>query len=289
MTTDTSPIPVVCLHSSAASGRQWAALEPQLGGRYRVLAPDLAGYGGNDPWPANRELSLAGEAARLKPIIEAQDRPVHLVGHSYGAAVAVRLALDLPRRVRSLALYEPTLFSVVAARAARPCGIEEVAAVADQVREYLGRGENGEAARAFVVYWAGLTAWDSLSPEQRDRLARRVHKAPSDFAALFQADIGPRDLRQLDVPVLCLCGAVTRLPARRVAESFRESIPAIEAVRIPGLGHMGPMTHPTLINELIRRFVTRHDHRAEDISDTAAALARAEYGTVAHVSAARTA
>ena len=54
--------PVVLLHSSASSG-QWRALAERLEGRFRVLAPDLHGHGGSDPWPGPAAPTLDDEAA----------------------------------------------------------------------------------------------------------------------------------------------------------------------------------------------------------------------------------
>jgi pimeloyl-ACP methyl ester carboxylesterase len=81
---------VVCLHASASSGRQWGALKGRLTGRYRVFTPDLYGAGDTAPWPDERELSLADEVTSLEPVFKAAGESFHLVGHSYGGAVALR-------------------------------------------------------------------------------------------------------------------------------------------------------------------------------------------------------
>ena len=249
---------VLCLHSSASSGRQWSALAENLEPESRVRTPDLLGYGGNPAWPANRSITLAEEAAHLAPLIVHAPRPVHLVGHSYGAAVATRLALDHPDRVASLALFEPTLFSVVAARPERPAGIEDVVRVAERLAAQLASGDRLAGAETFVSYWGGADAWARLDDEQRARLARRVHKAPSDFDALFNAGIGPDDLARLQMPVLCLGGSASPLASRSVARTYATSIAGIRTFDLPGLGHMGPMTHPETINSLVVAFLARH-------------------------------
>jgi len=64
-----------------------------LAGRYRVLAADLYGCGGSPVWPGQRPLSLIDEAALIEPILAAARDRFHLVGHSYGGAVALRAAL----------------------------------------------------------------------------------------------------------------------------------------------------------------------------------------------------
>ena len=90
--------PVVLLHGSASSSGQWRALAERREGRFRVLAPDLHGHGGSDPWPGPAPLALDDDAAIVAALAEREGEPVHLVGHSYGAAVAAAPARGHPRR-----------------------------------------------------------------------------------------------------------------------------------------------------------------------------------------------
>ena len=73
---------LVCLHSSAASGRQWQTLTPWLDRGLRVHTPDLLGYGADEAWPTGWPVSLVDEAARLEPLLDAEPGGVHLLGHS---------------------------------------------------------------------------------------------------------------------------------------------------------------------------------------------------------------
>ena len=84
---------VVCLHANASSSSQWRALMDRLAPRFRVFAPDAYGAGKSPQWPSDRELSLHDEAALLEPVFERVGAPLALVGHSYGAAVALIAAL----------------------------------------------------------------------------------------------------------------------------------------------------------------------------------------------------
>ena len=91
---------VVCLHASASSSAQWRPLMDRLAGRFHTLAADLYGSGRSPAWPGERPLWLADEVALLEPVFEAAGPRFHLVGHSYGGAVALRAALR-PRSWRS--------------------------------------------------------------------------------------------------------------------------------------------------------------------------------------------
>ena len=77
------------------------------------------------------------------------------MGHSYGAAVALKAALDAPGRVRSLTLFEPVLFSVLLRDDPDQAAAREIASVRDDTIAAVNRGDVAEAGRRFVDYWMG--------------------------------------------------------------------------------------------------------------------------------------
>ena len=104
---------VVCIHSNASSSSQWRAPMERLSGQFHLLAPDSLNAGKSRLWQQNQPVTLADEAGFLEPVFAAAGDPFRMVGHSYGAAVALIAALARPGRLRALALYEPTLFSLL--------------------------------------------------------------------------------------------------------------------------------------------------------------------------------
>ena len=107
---------VVCMHASASSSTQWRALSEALSDRFRVVAVDLYGCGRTAAWPQQRPLGLDDEVALLEPVWRSAGPRFHIVGHSYGGAVALKAALTHGKRVASLTVYEPVLFGVLAER-----------------------------------------------------------------------------------------------------------------------------------------------------------------------------
>ena len=104
---------VLLAHCSGASHHAWAPLAAALSDRYRVLAPDLLGYGRSEPWPVNARLHPWSDLGALLALAELADGPVHLAGHSYGGTVALEAARVLGTRVRSLTLIEPVAFHLL--------------------------------------------------------------------------------------------------------------------------------------------------------------------------------
>ncbi len=157
---------LVCLHASASSGGQWQVLQRRLNGRYQVLSPDLYGSGNSPPWPAERELTLAEDVALLEPVFETAGGAVHLIGHSYGGAIAVRAALTYPGRFLSLVLIEPVLFGLLLAEDPGQPAASEIVALCQHTRVTVELGALDSAARRFIDYWMGPLA-DVAGPVAR--------------------------------------------------------------------------------------------------------------------------
>lgn len=249
---------VLCLHCSAGSAGQWQALSAQLQPRYRVLAPGLMGYRQGAPWRAGAPHTLEDEAAALEPLVSAAPG-VHLVAHSFGAAVALRIALRDPRRVRSLVLYEPALFGLLRADPLAQAEAREIASLRLSVQRKLRTGWPRYAARTLVEYWGGEGAWLRVDPTHHQSLGARMPKVDAEFDALF-GDVTPlAAYRRLRMPVLCLVGERARPPARRVAELLATVLPGVEHGVLAGAGHMGPITHRAQFDALACAFLDERD------------------------------
>jgi pimeloyl-ACP methyl ester carboxylesterase len=257
---------VLCLHSSASSPRQWDALVQALGARHRVIAPALIGYGDAPDWSYAHALSLDDEARRIEPLLDAEPAGVHLVGHSFGGAVALRLAVRNPSRVRSLSLYEPVLFSLLHDDAAGGVGppalANEILSVRTAIRRSVHSGRAAHAARVFVEYWSGAGAWQALGAHRQAAISARMRKVDAEFDAVYYSTMPLAAYGHLDVPALLLAGEHTRGPARRIADLLGGVLPNVAPYTIQGAGHMGPLTHGTEVNAHIAAFLGAQHARA---------------------------
>ena len=99
---------VVLIHGNVSSGGFWEPLIDQIEG-FRALAPDLRGYGGTEAKPIDATRGLRDFSDDLEALLTTLDitRPVHRVGWSVGAGVAMQFAIDHPTRVAGLVLESP--------------------------------------------------------------------------------------------------------------------------------------------------------------------------------------
>lgn len=240
---------VVCLHSSMSHGGQWRALVSRLENDFNVATPNLLGYNGVTA-DFERQLRLEHEVAAVMQQISDLQGPVHLVGHSFGGAVALRLASMYPERVASLTVYEPVWFSLLFDDGA---GDEELLEI-DRVQKALSsntRFGQLRGAQEFVNYWACGDGWSHLSLEQQSRLAGLSSKVAAEFGALMAAGPATQELYKLSIPVRLLCGTNTRPSARQISELLAEIVPGVEYFRMDGLAHMAPVTHADDVNPMI--------------------------------------
>ena len=248
---------IVLLHSSASSARQWDRLAEVLKPQFRVRAIEVHSHGEQRAWRGDARLTLADEAALAVPVLE-EAGPVHVVGHSYGAAVAVKLATMYPKSVLSLVAYEPVLFRFLFDDAAHRSAAQDVVAVADAMREQLATDHCHSAAQVFVDFWSGAGAWDSLPDGKQASIAARMHAVLQHFYALFHEPLQRAQLALLRMPMLFMSGAQTVAVTRRLAEILRLRLPRAQHEVLPAMGHMGPITHATEVNRHIVEFLQVH-------------------------------
>ena len=247
---------VVLAHSSSSFGGQWRALVERLGDRYRVLAPDLVGYGGTGAWPAGRDDLLADEIAIVEAMVALGGAPAHLVGHSYGGGICARAALRHPERARSLTVIEPVMFHLLtepedaAARA-------EIRRVAEDVARRVEAGRPAAAAEGFLGYWIGLGAYAALPPDRRDFVRASMAKLALEWPFCIDRG-GPTrtDLVSLETPTQVVKGAETTPAATAVVDILRACNHTF--AEIAGAGHMSPVTHADAVNPHIEAHIAKH-------------------------------
>jgi len=267
--------PVIALHCSGADAGQWRSLRNSLGEDYDLVAPEHYGCKAAGPWPGERAFTLADEAERTLALIDASDRPVHLVGHSYGGGVALKIAVERPERIASLSLYEPSAFHVLRAIGNRgAAAFAEIQTLVQRTVGGIAIGDHRGAAAAFVDYWNGHGAWDTLRPPVQAALMRWLPKAPLDFSALIEEPTALAAYASLRVPALVLRGEHALTPSRLIAETLWALLPAAELREIAGAGHMGPLTHTAAVNAAIVRHIARVEHCRQHPETRASSLAR---------------
>lgn len=248
--------PVVLLHSGGSTGAQWRQTGKYLEGHWRLLSLNFHGMGGTGSWTGPEALTHDDEGVLVAGLAAMLGEPIHLVGHSYGGAVALRVAVTGGAPIRSLTLVEPMAMPLLA-----EAGEAAVLAEYDELRDrYLEAAEAGHEAAAlepYVDYWNGVGSWRAMPGEARAKLCERTAQLCAAFRANSSSRTSLADCRALTCPTLILCGGQTRPPAERVTEILAREIPGARRAVIPGAGHMSPLTHPAEVAAAIAGHMER--------------------------------
>jgi pimeloyl-ACP methyl ester carboxylesterase len=235
--------PLVLVHGSFSTHEtNWEFVKPLLAPRFTVYAIARRGRGGTDATEGHR---LEDEARDAASVIRAIGEPVSVLGHSYGAHVALAATTLVPDAVRKLVLYEPVWPSIFTPESVAP--LEALARAAD---------------------WDGF-AWaffrDRLQvPEQETQQVRASELWPpivtdgpatlGDLRALSRYDFVPERFRDVRCPTLLQIG--TESPRHLyVTDALAAVLPDARIGELHGQAHEGMTTGPEMYAEAVTRFL----------------------------------
>ncbi|WP_438862748.1 alpha/beta fold hydrolase [Neptunicella sp.] len=240
--------PLVLLHSSMSSAKQWAKLVEQLVGFRQIINIDLLGYGKAPRPDLSCPFSLQQETQRIEAILaELNIDQFDLVGHSYGGATALKLTYEHPEKVNRLVIFEPVAFHLLSAD---DPGRQEVVSLGNSMRHM----SDFAAAESFLDYWNGAGYFASIPQPIQQQLLTRVYKGVLDFTALLGESYQLKDYARISQPTLILNGEQTRHSAEAVVHALMNTLPNGQRQLTSG-GHMAPISHSQEVNQHIIRFL----------------------------------
>ena len=217
--------PVILLHGLAGSFRWWKPALP-LGRRYRLHMPDLPGFGGMRP--LGRDFTLERAAAWLLDWMDAVDLDrAHIVAHSMGANIALRLALAHPSRVGRLALIAPA-------------GIAPTRPLLEHLGVFV------RAARMASPRFLGVLARDSMRAGPRLIVDASRELRTQDLRA---------DLQRIASPTLVICAEGDPLVPIATARQVADTVPDAQLLVLGAAGHVPMFEEPAVVNRALDAFL----------------------------------
>lgn len=235
-------LPAVFLHAGVADRRMWDPLWASLTAHRDALRLDLRGFGESTERPA-------GSLSPVDDVVDTLDGlgigPCHLVGASFGAGVAVEVALTRPDLVESLLLCAPGGSLIAEATS-------ELRAFFDAERSALTRGDLDDAVEANLTWWVDGPRRDAggVDPVVRDlvgRMQRRAFELTSEWGDLEEKDLDPPALERLadvQAPTLILVGALDVDAIVDTARRVSRGIPGARCLEWPDTAHLPSMERP---------------------------------------------
>ncbi|HKP92233.1 MAG TPA: alpha/beta hydrolase [Thermoleophilaceae bacterium] len=246
---------LLLVHGIPTSSRLWDGVGADLAADFDVVAPDMLGYG-ESAKPADRDVSMAAQARLVPPLLDALglDRVV-LVGHDLGGAVAQRVVVEAPDRVRGLVLVDSVSFDswpIARMRVLRALSPPFTrwwprrwfAWFERSMRSYVPEGEPREALAASIGAWSrdrgAAEAWIRNTRAMDPRITEEVAPRLADVAVPAHVVWGERD------------------PFQKVrwASRLRDAIPGATLTELDG-GHFLPWDRPAEVAAEIRALAAR--------------------------------
>ena len=249
---------LLLLHGTGAATHSWRGLAPLLATRFRVVAPDLPGHGFTRGRPAGG-LAMHAMARAVRDLMAALNLdPAILVGHSAGAAIAIRMALDAtPRAIVGLdaallpfpglgALLFPSLARLLFVNPFAPHIFARMARIPGETGRFLARSTGSR------IDAEGVACYERLFATPGHCAGAMAMMADWDLAALA------RDLPRLAAPLLLLHGdADAAIPLSNAREAAAMVTDA-RVVVMTGRGHLAHEEAPDEVAALITPFARGH-------------------------------
>lgn len=242
--------PVLALHCSLAHGGAWAGVAAHLKG-FTLTAPDLPGHGAQPLWDGASDVH--GDATRQGIALAEASGQVDLIGHSFGATVALRIALERPELVRSLVLIEPVLFA--AARAADSPAFRPFVQRHLGFAHHLATGDREAASQHFLADWGDGADWDRMPDRQKTYVTDRIAQVAALDGVLLGDSAGLLTymrLESLGIATLLLEGSDSPPVIAAIQSALAERLPQVTRAVIDAAGHMAPLTHADAVARAIQ-------------------------------------
>ncbi len=247
----TGPV-VLLLHGTGASTHSWRDLAPLLAERFTVIAPDLPGHAFTERPPA-RDLSLSSMARAVCRLIAALDvRPDIVVGHSAGAALALRMALDqciAPAAIVSLngALFP---FSGVARHVFPPVA-RLMLLNPFTPRIFTAQASSPQRVERLIENTGSQIDAKGLATYKR--LFRQPSHVLGALGMMANWDLEPLQnaMDKIETPVVLVAAEDDRAVPPSNSMRARDKLPHAKVVYLRGLGHLAHEEAPEQIASII--------------------------------------
>jgi pimeloyl-ACP methyl ester carboxylesterase len=225
-----------------------------LARHYRVIAYSRRYHWPNLPPAKDADATVERQADDLAAIIQAMGiAPAHIVGHSYGGAVALNLTLRHPELVRTLVLAEPAVSGVLGNTPENDVVSKESQAIRTEMKDAFASGNAERIVRTYAAH---------VAPGEFEKAQSEVRKMLLANVSAFQLDFSSRrppftcdDARRVAVPVLILSGDRSPMGLQRIAEETARCMKAARLVRIPQATHWLQSDHAQAFNDAVLAFL----------------------------------
>lgn len=236
---------LLLIHGTGASTHSWRDVMPKLAANFTVIAPDLPGHAFTQP-PAKGSLSLPGMAAGVAALLKALNlAPTRAAGHSAGAAVLVRMAVERLFAPDDLVSFNGAFFPVTGVAGQFFSPLAKAIAGAGLIQKMFAKMADRKAVERLLRDTGSNIDAEGIALYQR-LFSNEGHVAGTlGMMAAWDLHWVPQDLRNLPVPTTFIAATNDRTIAPANAAQAAKLTPHARLGEMKGLGHLAHEEDPT--------------------------------------------
>jgi len=247
---------IVLVPGSCSTGAAWRPVMAAWGGQFRCVTTSLLGYGGTAERRTKRDPSIDYEVDALEAVIDRANDGIHLVGHSFGALVALAMALRNHASLASLVIIEAPAIELLRVRGED----RHYREFSQMTAAYFSNFEDGnqEAIATIIDFYGGAGTFASWPPRVRAYAVKTTPTNILDWASAYGFALSAASLAAIDLPVLVIRGGASHPAVQRANDLLSESVAGAELATVDSAAHFMIATHA----DDVARLIADHVHRA---------------------------
>ncbi|MBK1641250.1 alpha/beta hydrolase [Chromatium okenii] len=249
---------VLLLHGTGAATHSWRDLAPLLAQHFTVIAPDLPGHGFTSAL-AYHQMSLPNMANAIAALLATLGvTPALVLGHSAGAAILIRLAVDGAIAPHGIISINGALLPWRGLPAHLFSPAAKLLAGNDVMAQFMAWRARDRRTVEKLIANTGSTLTPAGVALYQQLVRQPSHvRAALAMMANWNLDLIEQALPQLDRPLCLMVGAGDLTVSPREAERVRVLAPHAEQITLPALGHLAHEEQPALVAALVGEVATR--------------------------------
>ena len=261
--------PIVLIHGSAADRTSWDGVIPLLAMNHRVIAYSRRYHAPNEKIVPGHDYSMQEHVEDLISLVDQLDldNPV-VVGHSYGAFVALVAAMQNPDRFDRMVLIEPPVIPLLIDDPPRPSQLAQLfiksptaaltvlkfgVMTATRAQRAAKHGDLEAAVQIFGKGVLGRDRFDQLTAEQWAAILDNYTLA--EFTGSGFPPLNRDEVAAVHTPAMLVNGSASVKLFSVLSDTLAEVLPDVERAVVAGASHHVPVDSPHLLAERILDFI----------------------------------
>lgn len=253
--------PVIMVHGAIGDFNAWSFQMDTLATNYRAIAISRRYAQPNTQPKPNDDFdcTVAYHAQDLKAFMKAMEIPkAHLMGHSYGAMIVLRFAIDHPDMVNSLVLGEPAVETVISGTPIGDAMITDFRSDSNLAVKFYRDGDEEASLRQFMITVLGSDElYDVVTPEFRDGLFQNLVEGICIAATQDLSSISKDELSDIQIPTLLVKGELSVPYLAAPMDSLNIIVPHSTLVELSKTNHALQGQNPVEFNQAVVEFLDK--------------------------------